>query len=240
MKKAILFSILIALFLVSCDDDDTYTGEGPIVTEELNLEDFSGIEAIGSMDVIISEGAEQKVEVTGHANIIDRLETAVSNGIWKVKLKDGSYKNSDLTFNIVIPTLNRASIEGSGDISINDFTSVDDVYLGIIGSGNIQLDENDGCENLVVEIEGSGHVNAKEEFEDIESLDIEIIGSGSFDGFPVEADKVAVNIVGSADCAITANVGLKVTIDGSGIVSYKGNPTIESNISGSGKIINAN
>ena len=240
MKKAILFSILIALFLVSCDDDDTYTGEGPIVTEELNLEDFSGIEAIGSMDVIISEGAEQKVEVTGHANIIDRLETAVSNGIWKVKLKDGSYKNSDLTFNIVIPTLNRASIEGSGDISINDFTSVDDVYLGIIGSGNIQLDENDGCENLVVEIEGSGHVNAKEEFEDIESLDIEIIGSGSFDGFPVEADQVAVNIVGSADCSITANVGLKVTIDGSGTVSYKGEPSIESDISGSGKIINSN
>ena len=240
MKKAILFSILIALFLVSCDDDDTYTGEGPIVTEELNLEDFSGIEAIGSMDVIISEGAEQKVEVTGHANIIDRLETAVSNGIWKVKLKDGSYKNADLTFNIVIPMLNRASIEGSGDISINDFTSVDDVYLGIIGSGNIQLDENDGCENLVVEIEGSGHVNAKEEFEDIESLDIEIIGSGSFDGFPVEADQVIINIVGSADCAITVNIGLKVDIDGSGIVSYKGNPTIESNISGSGKIINAN
>ena len=46
MKKAILFSILIALFLVSCDDDDTYTGEGPIVTEELTLQDFSGIEAI--------------------------------------------------------------------------------------------------------------------------------------------------------------------------------------------------
>ncbi|MDN3642865.1 head GIN domain-containing protein [Lutimonas halocynthiae] len=240
MKKAILFSIFIALFIVSCDDDETYTGEGPIVTEELTLQDFSGIEAIGSMDIIILEGAEQKIEVTGHANIIERVETSVSNGIWKVKLKDGSYKNADLTFNIVIPMLNRASIEGSGDILINDFTSVENVYLGIIGSGNIQLDENDGCANLVVEIEGSGHVNAKEEFEDIESLDVEIIGSGSFDGFPVEADQVIINIVGSADCDVTANIRLKVDIDGSGIVSYKGNPTIDSNISGSGKIINAN
>lgn len=240
MKKTFLFSILIALFIVSCDDDDTYTGEGPIVTEELNLEDFYGIEAIGSMDIVISEGAEQKVEVTGHTNIIKRVETSVSNGIWTVKLKDGSYKNADLTFNIVIPMLNRASIEGSGGISVNDFTSEASVYLGIIGSGNIQLDENDGCSNLVVEIEGSGRVNAKEEFEDIESLDVEIIGSGSFDGFPVEADQVIINIVGSADCAITANIGLKVDIDGSGTVSYKGNPTIESNISGSGKIINAN
>ena len=240
MKKALLFSTLITLFFISCDDDDTYTGEGPIVTEELNLEDFSGIEALGSMDIVISEGTEQKVEVTGHANIIERVETSVSNGIWKVKLKDGSYKNADLIFNIVIPMLNRASIEGSGDILINDFNSVEDVYLGIIGSGNIQLDENDGCANLVVEIEGSGHVNAKEAFEDIESLDVEIIGSGSFDGFPVEADQVIIDIVGSADCDVTANIGLKVDIDGSGIVSYKGNPTIESNISGSGKIINTN
>ena len=195
MKKALLFSTLITLFFISCDDDDTYTGEGPIVTEELNLEDFSGIEALGSMDIVISEGTEQKVEVTGHANIIERVETSVSNGIWKVKLKDGSYKNADLTFNIVIPMLNRASIEGSGDILINDFKSVEDVYLGIIGSGNIQLDENDGCANLVVEIEGSGYVNAKEAFEDIESLDVEIIGSGSFDGFPVEADQVIIDIV---------------------------------------------
>lgn len=240
MKKALLFSFVIALFLVSCDDDDTYTGEGPIVTEELILEDFSGIEAIGSMEVIISEGVEQKVEVTGHANIIERVETSVSNGVWKVKLKDGSYKNADLTFNIVIPMLNRASIEGSGDISINDFTSAEEVYLGIIGSGNIQLDDNNGCVNLVVAIEGSGDVNAKEAFEEIENLDIEIIGSGSFDGFPVKADQVIINIVGSADCAITANIGLKVDIDGSGIVSYKGNPTIESNISGSGKVINTN
>ena len=239
MKKAILFSTLIALFFVSCSDD-TYTGEGPIITEELNLEDFSGIEAHGTMDIVISEGAEQKVEVTGHANIIDRLETSVSNGVWKIKLKDGSYKNADLTFNIIIPMLNRASIEGSGDISINDFSSGEDVFLGIIGSGNIDLDENNGCANLVVYIEGSGNVDANEEFEDIEKVGLEIIGSGSFDGFPVEADQVAVNIVGSANCSITANVGLKVTIDGSGTVSYKGEPSIESDISGSGKIINSN
>jgi hypothetical protein len=240
MKKVILFSTLIVLLFTACNDDDSYTGEGPIVTEELTLADFSAIEAIGSMDIIISKGAEQKVEVTGHANIIDRLETSVSNGVWKIKLKDGSYKNADLSFNIVIPDLNAASIEGSGDIDINDFTSTDNVFLGIIGSGDIQLDGNMGCKNLDIEIEGSGNVKANSEFTDLENLDLEIIGSGSFDGFPIEADQVVINIVGSADCSITATTGLKVVIDGSGTVNYKGNPTIDSNIEGSGKIINSN
>ncbi len=240
MKKVILLSTLIVLFIISCSDDETYTGEGPIITEEIIVEDFSGIEAIGSMEVIISEGVEQKVEVTGHANIIDRLETTVSNGIWKIKLEDGSYKNADLIFNIVMPRLNSAIIVGSGEILINDFSSNEDVYIGIIGSGDIQIDENNGCANLVIDIEGSGNITAKGGFDDIENLDLEIIGSGSFDGFPVEADQVIIDIVGSGDCSITAIVGLKVDIDGSATVSYKGDPTIESNISGSGKIINSN
>jgi len=83
-------------------------------------------------------------------------------------------------------------------------------------------------------------VKANSEFTDLENLDLEIIGSGSFDGFPIEADQVVINIVGSADCSITATTGLKVVIDGSGTVNYKGNPTIDSNIEGSGKIINSN
>lgn len=240
MKKTLLFSAFIALFITACNDDDSYTGEGPIVTEELLISDFSAIEAIGSMKVTISKGVEQKVEVTGHANIIDRLETTVSNDIWKIKLKDGSYKNADLSFNIIIPELNGASMEGSGDIVINDFTSQENVFLRIIGSGDIQLDENIGCENLSIAIEGSGNINANGAFSDLVNVEVEIIGSGSSDGFPLEADQVEINIVGSADCSVTANTSLKVTIDGSGTVRYKGEPQIESDISGSGKIINSN
>jgi len=240
MKKALLFSALITLFFISCDEDDIYTGEGPIITQALSLQDFSAIEALGTMEVVIREGAEQKVEVTGHANIIDRLETTVSNGLWKIKLKDGSYRNADLSFSIVIPELNAASIEGSGEIDINDFTSIENVFLGIIGSGDIQLDANTGCENLVIQIEGSGNVRANSEFTDLKNVDLEIIGSGSLEGFSLQADQVAVNIVGSADCSVTAHVSLNVDIDGSGTVSYKGDPNIESNISGSGKIVNSN
>lgn len=240
MKKLLIFSAFIILFLSACNDDDTYTGEGPIVTEELSLEAFSAIEAMGSMDIVISQGSEQKVEVTGHANIIDRIETSVNNGIWKIKLKDGSYKNADLSFSIIIPELNAASMEGSGDIDINDFSSKENVFLRIIGSGDIQLDENTGCENLNIDIEGSGNINANGAFSDLVNVDIEIVGSGSSDGFALAADQVEINIVGSADCSVTANTSLKVTIDGSGTVRYKGDPVIESDISGSGKIINGN
>lgn len=240
MKKLVVLSACIVLFLNACNDDDTYTGEGPVVTEELTLEAFSAIEALGSMDIAISQGAEQKVEVTGHANIIDQIETSVNNGIWKIKLKDGSYKNADLSFNIVIPELNGASMEGSGDIDINDFSSKESVSLRIIGSGDIQLDENTGCKNLNIDIEGSGNIKAIGAFSDIVNVNIEIVGSGSSDGFVLEADQVEVNIVGSADCSVMAHTSLKVTIDGSGTVRYKGEPVIESDISGSGRIINSN
>jgi len=49
-------------------------GTGSIVTQTLNLRDFNGIAAAGADDVVISYGPEQKVEVTGHSNIISRIK----------------------------------------------------------------------------------------------------------------------------------------------------------------------
>ena len=102
MKNAIILSLISILLLTSCADDDLYVGEGEIITKELTLNDFNAINAIGSYDIIISKGATQKVEVTGHSNIIERLETHVYNNIWGIELRDGNYRNSYLTIHIYL------------------------------------------------------------------------------------------------------------------------------------------
>jgi len=172
-------------------------GIGTITTETLLLEDFSGIVVEGADDVFISYGPEQKVEVTGHPNIISRIQTEVHNGTWNVELERGNYGRYELTYYLTLPSLEQVSNIGSGNVSVSDPMETD-------------------------------------------QLDITILGSGSFFGFPLSSLDCQVDIVGSGNCEITAGSSLDVSIEGSGSVFYKGTPTIHDQISGSGRVVDSN
>lgn len=237
MKKLVIVIVCI-IVLTSCEEQTI--GNGPIVTQELVIDTFKGIETYGDDVVYISKGDVQKVEVTGHVNIIEKLERDVKDGIWEIELEDGSYKDSQLTIKIVMPMLNSIELEGSGSIAVADFTSEKNVEIKIYGSGNIELYGNIGCENLEIDIEGSGKVYALDNFENLINLDVYIDGSGEFDGFPITALNCETKLKGSGICNVTLEDKLNVRISGSGVVNYKGNPIIYTDITGSGKVNNFN
>lgn len=239
MKKIAIIVIVLAIIVTSCQIDNT-VGDGPIITQELIIDDFNGIETYGEDRVNISYSEIQKVTVTGHANIIEKLERDVKEGIWEMELENGSYKNAQLTFNIQIPLLNKVEVSGSGNVEIADFTSNKNVEINLYGSGNIIFNGNTGCENLEINMEGSGNIYALGSFKNLVNLNIDIEGSGGYDGFSNKTMNSEINITGSSVCNVKVENLLKVIISGSGVVNYKENPTINSNIIGSGRINNYN
>lgn len=238
MKNLYILSAIIALLITSCTNDNLFIrGEGDIITQEIDISTFDKIAMLGSHNVIISKGAEQKVEVTGHANIINRLKRNVNSGEWEIELEKGNYRNADLTVRIVIPTINSVELFGSGKITLNDLSSDEYLSVRIIGSGDIELNENIGCKNLDVRIDGSGNIYAKNNFIDLKNLSIDILGSGNYIGTMNTSENCSISIEGSSRCDINVSNELKVKITGSGVVNYNGDPTsIISDISGSGKI----
>ena len=240
MKKVIFLVISCGLFLfTSCENND-YVGEGEFISKDLSLNGFNKIVSSGSFNVIVSKGNPQQVTVTGYSNIIEQLKTNIENGNWNIELKKGRYKNADLTINIVVPELNGAILEGSGEIRINDFKSGENVAIGVSGSGNIFVNENQGCENLEVTIEGSGNVYLNNNFINLSYLNLKIKGSGSYEGFVALSPKVDLNMEGSGNCNLFVTETLNAQINGSGNVNYKGNPMVISKIKGSGTINNKN
>ena len=114
--------ILGSLFITSCSKDrNRIEGQGPIVTKTLAVSQFSGLDLAGAMNVIISQGPTQEVKAVGQSNIIDRLKTDVSSGIWEAQLKDGSYHYDVLTIYITVPSIRAVSLSGSGNITVDDF-----------------------------------------------------------------------------------------------------------------------
>ncbi len=239
IKTLTVAAITASIFLTSCDKA-CIKGSGTVTTETLTIAAFTGVELGGAFDVNVSQGATQQVTVTGHQNIIDKLEIDVHSGLCEIRLEDGCYKDYDMTFDITVPEIEKVYLSGSGAININDFVDQNDLDVRISGSGDIFLNEFDGCENLTLTVSGSGDIFANDDLIDVTDLNINISGSGTYDGYAIERDDCDSNVAGSGECKVSARNNLNVTISGSGDVYYRGNPTISTNISGSGNIINAN
>ena len=233
---------LTALFFLpiifsSCTDDGICKkGNGDIETVEFDLDSFNAIELSDCADVTISQGAKQKVTVTGDANIIDDLETQIRNKAWAIELGNGCYRDYQLDIEITIPNLTQVGVTGSGSVYVNSFDDQTNLDLSISGSGKIELERFSNTRNLDVRISGSGDVIGYDQFDALQNLDVRISGSGNYDAYPIETENADINITGSGNCYTTVLNSLIVDISGSGRVRYHGSPTVQKTITGSGSV----
>ena len=239
-----LFASVITLTASSCfvniNDEDGFFGScidgaGPIVTRELTVAPFEGIELPISGDVFLTQGPEQKVIVEGKDNIIDEIELDVQNGIWKIEFNRCVRDIDLLRVFITVPDLTRIRVSGSGDVVSENTFVIQDLEIDIPGSGNVDLSLD--ADDLDIDIPGSGRLT-------LEGLADEtkyrISGSGDVHAFNLECRVADISVPGSGDLEVFVTELLKVCISGSGDVFYRGDPALDISISGSGDVIDAN
>jgi len=247
-----------ALSMTSCDDDDCITGMGSTVTRELDLDDFHSISTSGEYGITIEQASEQKVEVTSQNNIIDELRLDVIDGTWLIEPRDKKcYKDIDITIRIYIPEIREIETSGAIDLVINSFEDLNNLDINCSGEANIfqsgvlNIDNgfslnvsgstdaifNMNTQSVEIDISGAGTIKLTGT---TDSQEFNVSGSGTFNSFDMETGTCEIDISGQADMDVNVQDLLDVTISGSGTVRYIGNPTVESNISGLGEIIDAN
>jgi len=200
----------------SCSKE-TINGSGDLTSEYRTVAAFSKVDSEGVFDVIIRQGSTQTLEITADDNIIQEIKTNVVNNELRLYLDDdNNYRHITSKINIVIPSINHIKNSGVGNISIFDIDIDDDFDVDNSGTGDIYIEGN------------------------AQSLNIKNEGSGKFEGFLFAIDDCNVNLIGTGDCKINCSNNLNVTIEGSGDVYYLGTPIIETDITGSGKIVNSN
>ena len=198
MKWIFLLAIGISTGLSSCFlDSDCINGEGPNVTQELILDDFTGVALSGSADVFIKQGPEQKVTVEGRQNIIDDLELDVRNGIWDIDNKSCIRNDGNMKVFIELPEINALHISGSGNMVSENIMDVDDLDISIAGSGDMILAFT---ANLVdVRVSGSGNISLEGTANE---LRYDVSGSGDLRAFDLEANTANIKISGSGNAEV--------------------------------------
>jgi hypothetical protein len=217
MKALQTAIIAMAIILTSSCTKERLEGNGNIVTEVRNLSNFSGIINSGSRNINVAYGPEYKVELRGSSNLVQAYRTEILNGNLNPHYDNkANMRDDDIEVYVSMPAIRSAKLTGSGNILINGSFPARDYFEAIIsGSGGIQ---------------SNGGFN-------VDVLNVTNSGSGMVELLNVKSNRAEVFLSASGNAKVNATDHLKVKITGSGSTYYLGNPTIESEISGSGKVL---
>jgi len=229
--------IAAALILISsCNviNGDGVTGNGNIRTEKRNTGNFSAVKTSGSIDIEISSGDAYSVSAEDDDNVLPYIVTEVNDGILNVHYKDGSSINSDhAKVYVTAPSLDKLSISGSGNITIQDILkNLREIEMNISGSGDITGKVD--APSINVSVAGSSNVSLTGRTKDFTST---VSGSGDINCSGLESENATVKVSGSGNAHVFASVHLSATVIGSGDVYYRGNPSSpEIHTTGSGSV----
>ena len=218
MKRMNLLTSALSMVLLflSCSKDDTLRGSGNIISESREVASFTKMHNPTSLNVVITQGSTQQVELSADDNVIGSINTIVENGTLKIDLTKSNYVDATIKVSVTIPNLEVLKNTGSGNMTVSGF---------------------DGLTSMVIDNEGSGNVSFTGSGT---SLTLKNSGSGSFQGFNFIIEDCTVANSGSGDCEINCTDTLGGSNSGSGSVFYKGNPSLDVTSTGSGQVVDSN
>ncbi len=235
--SSVLSTVILFLLTIGCapsqDRFGSLKGEGPKVRKDLVLDDFSGIElSMGNTEIILRQGDVRSVSIEAQQNIIDNLNQEVRSGVWDVKIRRNTRGFAPIRIWVTLPSLEVLRLSGSGHIrSEGTFRTESSLRLSVTGSGDIDLKVE--ADRVNAGISGSGSIRLEGTAREAE---LGITGSGGLGLRNLALKSCEVGIVGSGDAAVWVEELLSVSITGSGGVTYRGTPSIRSNITGSGEL----
>lgn len=160
-------------------------------SETRDVAEFSRIVIEGAMDIEVSVGARQEVEISADQGYLSRVETRVERETLYISQEGRRWRNGDIEVTISVENLSAFIIEGAADVDITGIDS-DSFLLEIDGAGDVTLVGT--CGVVEIEINGAGDIDA-EDFE-CKSVDITINGAGDADVYASESIRAVLNGVG--------------------------------------------
>lgn len=234
MKKTVLVA-LAAVAVVSFQSCRKTIGSGPSVTKTYSVTGFSSIDAGIDGDVYYTQDSNYKVEIYAQSDVQDVIETPVVGGELRLQFKKFANlrRHGKVVVYVSSPNITGLGVNGSGNVYASAPISSTSIALKVNGSGNLSVTSYTGT-SLTANISGSGRIAVNGG--SVRTSELRTSGSGDMDLLGMMAEDVTIHTSGSGNTSVSASNSLDVNISGSGSVYYRGNPSVYTVISGSGRV----
>jgi hypothetical protein len=116
IQYAILILLVIGSFSCYFGPHETIYGSGHVVTEERNIDDFTGLKVSSGIDVVIRQGKVISLELEADDNLHDVILTEVEGDVLKVYTEKNIRKARSKKVFLVYEELNSIRISSAGDV----------------------------------------------------------------------------------------------------------------------------
>jgi hypothetical protein len=220
----IILAVVLATTLTSCQFDfhSGINGNGNVTTEERSVTgDFTEVRGSTGLDVFLTEGTENKIVVEADENLMELIETKISNGKLTIRSSKNIGRSKAKKIHVTFVSLDNIEASSGADIIGNS----------VIKSKILRLDCSSGAD---LEVE----VFTNELYAETSSgADIEVTGktnvlhANASSGSDLNAKKlqaITCNAKASsgADIVVTVNENLDAKASSGGDIRYYGNPDL--------------
>lgn len=216
------------------------------------MEDVAVVELATSGSLNVTRGTAPSLTITAGEQIIDRLTAEVDDGVLRLGSQGEPREYvGEIRYELVVSTLSSITVEGSGDARV-DVTGATDPSIVVRGSGDVEAVGVDArslsltlegsgsidvaeaqAPKLTVRIEGSGDVRIDGA---VDEQDVELRGSGDYTAAGLDSIDARIAIRGPGEAEVSVSGTLDAVVDGSGEITYAGDPRVTKKITGSGEL----
>ncbi|MGI9375355.1 MAG: head GIN domain-containing protein [Tsuneonella suprasediminis] len=226
-------AIVLALGVSACDGHISINGKSGVPLADLDIKGKTPTEIVlaGPDNVIVTDGATLKIEVSGDAKAAEAVRFTIDDeALGIMREKNSGEKLGKATVHVTLPRLTKVVLAGSGTIDAQNL--VGDAEVTVAGSGSVKTAKV-AAESLDVTIAGSGSYTAAGT---AKSLDLSVAGSGNSNMAGLKVDSADVTVAGSGSASFASDGKVDASIMGSGDVTVTGNATCTVSSNGSGKL----
>ena len=186
--------------------------------EVRNFDKFTKIANSSSADIYLKQGSPQKVELVGKKELVASIETEVTNGKLKIRMKDNSmhwswHQNDNLRIYITVENIDAIELNGSGDLVAQTKVVGNNMELSVNGSGDVEA-EMEMTGEMDANVAGSGNIKLKGKFQ---SLKTHVGGSGDIELSAAVTNVAAFDVAGSGEIKATGKAqAMEASVSGSG------------------------
>lgn len=208
-----------------------------------DVEQFSGVYGAGAIEVDISYGPTQTVELVADREVIDDYIAVVQNGMLSVERKDHFQvcfiwcrRLRPTQLLITTPSLEHIELSGASEAYL--FESEEMIATGNVftvelsGASMIDIEDIE-AKKMIIDASGASSVYVEGTTQE---LDVDASGSSSIYAVSLEAVEADVDVSGASDARVNVSEALVVEATGASSVEYAGDPSLKSGQSGASDI----
>jgi len=213
----------LVLFCQGCfiDYAQTIYGDGNVITREREVDDFTGLKVSSGIDVYITQGAKEDIEVEADENLHEVILTEVRDGtlrIWtEYNIRQAKAKKVHLTYR----DLSSISISSAGDVYGTNPMHTEDLNIILSSAGDLELEVH--AISVDIDISSSGDARLKGS---TEVLTANLSSAGDLYAFDLEASKCRVQVSSAGSARVNASEELDMASSSAGDIIYTGDARI--------------